>query len=90
MILTAIILSVCAGCGIGVLRYVLNDKWNVLPKRLCQFCATFWAAVISSCVLCLLFRQEAYLLDSLSLILSVSVATVAGCVSYVYIKNASL
>lgn len=40
----AILLGIVFGCLLGVARFILDDKWNLLPNNLCRFCASSWAA----------------------------------------------
>lgn len=85
-----VVMLLVIGTGLGFLRFVLDDKWNVLPKSLCRFCATWWAALALTIVaaLILLFLEFAPLLAVL-MILGAFPATVLACISYVYIKNAN-
>jgi hypothetical protein len=86
------LLSVGIGCFLGILRYVLDDKWNVLPKSGCRFCISFWMIMIVEWCISgyFLFNGSEITSVIVSLVAGVSVATVLASFSYVYIKNANL
>lgn len=86
-----IMLSVGIGCLLGILRFVLDDKWNLLPKALCRFCAFFWIAFVLFGLSTIYFILHDYSLRSIAVgfISSVAIATVTTNISYVYIKNAN-
>lgn len=87
----SLLLSVGIGCFIGILRFVLDDKWNVLPKHLCRFCASFWVTWFPNWILIgwLLYHGHSIIYTIIAFALGIAVATVISCISYVYIKNAN-
>lgn len=90
ILIISLLFSVGTGCGLGVLLFVLDDKWKALPSRLCRFCVTFWASfIICGSFVGLMFYTEPIFI-SVTIPLSIAVATVLAGFSYVYIKNANL
>lgn len=78
-----VVMLLVIGTGLGFLRFVLDDKWNVLPKSLCRFCATWWLAIALS-VLFYFTGFTIWLCPFTALPI-----TVIASISYVYIKNAN-
>lgn len=90
-LIIATLLAIGIGFLLGVVRYVLDDKWSVLPKSLCRFCASFWCSWVLNAI------PSAYLIAHdftlthviVSYVLSVAVATGISAFAYVYFKNAN-
>lgn len=80
------------GCFLGILRFVLDDKWNSIPKALCRFCLFFWAACTLHWIVAgvLLLTGHAITPTCIGLVFAIPVTTVVANFSYVYIKNANL
>jgi len=88
--ITPFILSLCAGCFVAVMRYVLNDKWNALPKGICHFCLFFWISFAIEIPIALIGLTQSIQYATLILIFGAAVSTVVSNIGYVYIKNANL
>lgn len=88
----ATLLSVSIGCFLGILRFVLDDKWKALPKNLCRFCLFFWVGFLMQWIVTgsMLYMGYPIVETIVSFITGASVATVVTSFSYVYIKNANL
>jgi heme exporter protein D len=84
-------ISLGLGCCLGVLRFVLDDKWKALPNRLCRFCFFSWCAIVILLVPCA--YAVAIGSDFLNIgeyIVTTALSIVITNISYVYLKNANL
>lgn len=82
-----VVMLLLIGTGLGFLRFVLDDKWNALPKRLCRFCATSWTSVPLSAVVFVI--NDHTIVNGLICLGGIPLVVVLASFSYVYIKNAS-
>lgn len=78
------------GCIVAFFRFLLDDKWQVIPKDICRFCVSWWFCFIMSVAI------SGYMTDPqfvIWLIIKFSISTVIAMTvhsfAYIYIKNAN-
>lgn len=83
------LVSIFVGCLIGLLRYLVVDKWKI-NTRVCNFCLTFWFctgfSIIGLAILPIHFSYVQYLFI---IPIAIAVANAIASITYVYTKNAN-
>ena len=83
--------GILLGFVFGFMRFVLDDKWNCIPKNICRFCLSFWIIVFSNLII-LFYHEQTSIINSIDIAYlgcSIATAIVVASFSYVYLKNAN-